>query len=576
MPARVRFPAVEPPDPNGNRLRTAGDPQTAQQPVDDPWLALAALYVGWDLRTRERFLQDLSPLDLRALEYALARLGYGWRARPDTWAEHMTNGRIRTSRLRRFLAEKFRQAATGESPRQIWTLPARYGKSLMASIHGPAWLLDLDPTANLILSSYGDDLADENARLVRDLLRSNPDDVQVRISKDRDRADRWVTTAGGGLLSAGIGSQIAGFGAGGGLLWVGGGVVLDDPFKNWQEAHSPARRDLVWNSYLSVLRLRLNIEAAFMLVVTTRWHEDDIGGRLEAAGLAGDGDRFEIVRLPALADAPDDPLGRQIGEPLDPDRFPLADVRSRQRALGSYLTASMEQQRPAPEEGGEFRRGWWQWYDQPPAAPDDTCTSWDMKLKDRTTGDFVVGQAWARTGPDFWMLDQMRGQWGLATTVNAIALMQVRHPQIRAHVIENTGNGPEVMEALRAATPNYEVSDEIAGELAMTPAERDAVNALRRRGMAGLIPENPKGSKAVRARASTPTVESGHVHLPRRAEHGFGLAFVNEAATFPNGSNDDQVDAWSQAWRRLSKGGATVSSPSRRSLPPQAAGRPAG
>lgn len=539
-------------------------------PDPDPWEHLADVVERCDTRRRAHVLGELSPEDLALVEYALARRGKGWRSTPDQWAEYVTGGRYQRRRLQRFLGKQFRKAATGESPRQIWVLPARYGKSSMASIYGPGWLLDLDPTSNLILVSYGDDLADENARAIRDLLRENASRVSVRLRQDRNRADRWVTTAGGGLLSAGIGSTIAGFGAGSVTpdLWVGGGLILDDPFKNWQEAHSPAKREAIWNAYRSVLRLRLNAEAAFILIVTTRWHEHDLVGKVEQAMEAGDGDPFEIVRLPALAED-DDPLGRLPGEPLDAQRFSLDDVLARHRALGAYLVAGMEQGRPAPEEGGELKRGWWQWYDQIPPQFDSTCSSWDMKLKDKTTGDFVVGQVWGRVGAAFYGLDQVRGQFNFATTCWAIRLMAIRWPQVAAHVVENTGNGPEVIAALRQPQ-DHTLGEEIRGLLGISEDEVRQVEALARTGMTGIVPETPKGSKVARARAMSPNLQGGMVLLPRHAEMGWALSLVNEAAIFPNGEHDDQVDAWSQALKRLTTAFGSVESPGRsnvRSLP---------
>ena len=487
-----------------------------------------------------------------------------WRETPVTMAHHLTKGRFKLWAYSRLLGRKFRDAVDGRSKRQIWNVPARMGKSVVASQWGPAWALDRDPTTNLILVSYSDALALENAVAVRQILREHardPDDsskllLRSQLMADRQRMDRFVTTLGGGLLAGGILSSLTGF--------PGDGIVLDDPYKDWPEAHSQARRDLVDHQYRSVIRLRAETEDAWILLVQTRWHEDDQTGRFLMQMEDGTGEAWEHVRIPAIAEEFDpesfdallrvpDPLGRAPGEVIERERFSLDAVKARALSLGEYLTAAMEQGRPGPEEGGEFKRAWWRIDDSMPEKADAWLSSWDMKLKDKESGDYVVGQVWCRTGVDVWCVDQFRGQWNQATTALAICLAHVRWPSCRRHIVENTGNGPEVMEALRTAMPGYEISDDLASQLGMNAEEREGVQRLRRRGVPGLIPNTPKGSKTVRARAVVSYIEAGNAHLPARAS--WTPIFIEEHAAFPNGSHDDQVDAMSQAVSKLHRVG---------------------
>lgn len=477
--------------------------------------------------------------------------GAGWRSSPSAMAHQLTRGRFNRWRYSELLARKFVDALEGRSKRQIWNLPARYGKSFIASKWGPIYALERDPTSNLILASYGDELANENAIFVRDMLVAHADVLTCRLRLDRRRMDRFVTDQGGGLIAAGIGSALTGFG--------GNGAVVDDPFKNWQEAHSEAMRERVWDWFRAVLRTRLETDDAWIIVVMTRWHEEDLTGKLVDAQQNDDGEEWEVVRLPAIADSADDPLGRTIGEVLEPERFSPDAVRARARALGSYLSSGLEQQLPSPEEGTDIMRGWWKWYDTLPPKFDDELASWDMKLKDKDSGDFVVGQWWGRTGPDFWLGDQLRGRFNFATTKAAIVLMKVRHPSIGRHLIENTGNGPEVMEALRKPDRTYRLTDETRGILGITDDEVADVEAWFHRGMSGLIAENPKGDKRARMRAQTPLIEAGHVHVPYVG--GIGELVVNEAAAFPNAAHDDMVDAMSQGLKRLATGGTRAQAP---------------
>jgi hypothetical protein len=515
-------------------------------------------------------MSTLGPDEVSVVERVIADVSKaGWRASPAAMAHKLTNGAFRRYRYADLLSEKFVDAVEGRSIRQIWNLPARYGKSLIGSRYGPAWAYDRTLGATrLILASYGDTLAQENAIAVRDFLIEHADVLGARLRRDRRRMDRFVTTQGGGLIAAGVGSALTGFG--------GNGAVIDDPFKNWQEAHSEARRKEVWDWYRAVLRTRLEEEQSWIILVMTRWHEEDLAGMLLNAELNEDGEAWELIRLPAICDdEANDPLDRKLGEPLEPLRFSLEAVRARARALGTYLAAGLEQQRPAPEEGTDIMRGWWKWYDTPPPRYDDGLTSWDMKLKEKDVGDYVVGQAWGRTGADYWLADQLRGRFNFPTTKAAIVLLHVRNPWARRHIVENTGNGPEVITELREPQRGYSLSSETIGALGITMDEIPLVERVMRRGMPALIPENPKGDKRARMRAESGKIEGGNVHVPNRA--GIGELLVTEAATFPNGAHDDQVDAMSQALKRLAGGAAKVRSAKGRAVrTPAAAARALG
>lgn len=557
-----------------------GDPVTVVDPDDAALDDLAAELLLLDEDALRAFLTTCRPGDQHLIERALARQqAVGWRADPVTFMAHF-NPSWTIYPYQRLLGRKFRELVTGEDPYQVWNLPARYGKSTIASQYGPAWALDRSGgTARSILTSYGDTLALENADIVRTILESHADELTVRLRPDRRARGRFATPQRGGILAAGINSSITGFGAG-----AGGGVVIDDPFKNWQDAHSEAARELVWNQFRSVLRLRLDppdrpgAPPAWMLIVHTRWHEDDLTGRVVKHAEATTGMRFTIVRLPAIAEAADpkaidpvlrlpDPLGRAPGETLG--RFPDGEVEQRAIDLGSYLAAGLEQQRPAPAEGGELKRAWWRLIPALPARFDGWASSWDMKLKERETGDYTVGQVWGRIGGDYFLVAQWRGRWDQPTAAAAIALASVRYPGCRRHFVETGGYGPEVVRTLRKGRgTKYQLSDEICSALGIVDDERAAVQAVLRRGLSGLIGVPPKHSKVVRARAVSPLLEAGNVHVVESDPQA--LALIEEAAQFPNGTHDDMVDAWSQAMSRMARGSASTSRPGAATAAPPA------
>lgn len=483
-----------------------------------------------------------------------------WRANPATMANHLSGGRYQLFPYVELLGKQFKKAETGESKRQIWIVPAQYGKSTLASQWGPAWYLDQHPDHRLILTSYGDMLADTNALAVRDILRTHASALRTSVRRDASRIDRFLTPDGGGILAAGIDSTMTGFPA--------HGVVIDDPFKNWVDAHSAARRERVWNQYRSVIRLRQTWDNFWIILVATRWHTDDLTGKLVHEWLKSDGEEWEVIRLAEVAEEPDatssdyftklpDPLGRPPGQILERRRFNEESVSLRRRSAGPYLWAGMHQGRPAPAEGKMLKRAWWQVVEILPPAFDQCIASWDMKLKEKKTGDYQSGQVWGRTGGSVWLKEHLHGQWNLPTVSCAIALLQIRHPEIGAHVIENTGNGPEVMEELRRAVPDYVLSDEIANELGMTVDEREKVQQLRRRGMSGLIPWTPKGDKVARAMSYTGMLEAGDVHV---LDNEGGRALIDQASSFPD-VHDDMVDSWSQAMMYLRHGEASFEMP---------------
>jgi predicted phage terminase large subunit-like protein len=205
----------------------------------------------------------------------------------------------------------------------------------------------------------------------------------------------------------------------------------------------------------------------------------------------------------------------------------------RKAAAGSATWASLYQGHPTPTQGAVFTRTWWDEYATPlwvehagvrlvPNIDLDTeiVQSWDLAFKDTATSDFVVGQVWLRRGAHMWLLDQVRGRWSFTETVHQVRTLSARWPQAVAKYVEDKANGPAVIDALH-------------------------------RTVHGLIPVNPEGGKVARAQAVSPLVEAGNVHLPAPEIAPWVGDLVEEAAAFPHGAHDDQVDAMTQALTRL-------------------------
>jgi predicted phage terminase large subunit-like protein len=408
----------------------------------------------------------------------------------------------------------------GELDRLMVFMPPRHGKSEVCSKKFPAWYEGRNPDKEIILSSYAADLAYDFSRIARDTLRERGTELWgVKVSSDSSAVGRWgIEGKRGGCVAAGVGGPITGRGA-----HVG---IIDDPFKNAEEAASQTIRDKVWEWYRSTFRTRLAPGGAIVLVMT-RWHEDDLAGRLIAEMQAG-GEQWVIIEMQAEAEE-GDPLGRAIGETLWPEHgFDKAWAEATKVAVGSYFWQALYQQRPSPPEGEMLKRGWWKYYKAIPNDLQEIIQSWDMTFKDSDGSDYVTGGVWGRKGADKYLLDQVRGRMDFPATLAAVRALTAKWPRARAKLVEDKANGPAVIAMLKREIP-------------------------------GLIAVEPQGSKVARVAAVSPDVEAGNVYLPDPTIAPWVNDFVEECAAFPNGKHDDQVDQMSQALLRFAQ---------RRSRPP--------
>lgn len=411
------------------------------------------------------------------------------------------------------------------SPRLMLTMPPRHGKSELASRRFPAYAFGRCPDLQIIAASYSSDLS---SRMNRDVQRviDSPEYAQV-FPATRLYGKNIRTTAQGAFMrnsdifeivnhkgvyrSAGVGGGITGMGA--------DFAIIDDPFKDRAEADSATIRNNVWDWYTSTLYTRLSAGGG-VLVINTRWHMDDLSGRLLEAEKRGEGDKWRVVNFPAIA-TEDEPF-RAKGEALSPIRFPLEVLEQYRQTIGSRDWEALYQQKPVPDGGAIFQRDWIRFWlpKDLPERFDQVVISWDMAFKDGDCNDFVVGQVWGRAGADRFLLDQVRGRMGFTQTVQAFKALAGKWPQARAKLVEDKANGPAVIDSLKHEIP-------------------------------GIIPVTPEGSKTARAHAVTTYFEAGNVHLPDPQACDWAKEYVAELLQFPSGAHDDQVDATTQALRYL-------------------------
>lgn len=451
---------------------------------------------------------------------ALAKIKYSF------YISYTHQGLYKHGRHTRYVADILQDAerkhARGVGSQIIFTMPPRHSKSMTITETFPSYFIGRDPDRRVIEVSYGDTLARRFGRAnLQKIERFGKDLFGITVDHRRSSVTDWdVEGHRGGMISRGIGGGITGEGAD--LL------IIDDPIKNRREAESETYRNFIWEEWKSTLQTRLQPNA-IVVIILTRWHEDDLVGRLLNPQTDGGSDPndWTVINLPAIAED-DDPLEREEGEPLFPEiGFDKKWAEKKKREVGSVAWSSLYQQHPQPPEGRLFKRHYWNYYRKRPDRFDEMIQSWDCAFKDQQDNDYVVGQVWGRIQQDYYLLDQVRGKMGVQATMQAIRNLTEKWPKAYAKLIEDKANGPAVIELLK---------NEIAG----------------------IIPVNPEGGKVARANAVSPLIESGNVYIPHPSLANWISDYVEELASFPNGAHDDQVDSTTQALHRLHNQASSV------------------
>lgn len=230
---------------------------------------------------------------------ALAR-----RALAEPWltAAYLDRNYVPQAHHRLMSAEVRRWFRTPDA-RLLIALPPQVGKSLTAVVWASFWMLAQNPSLRIIIACATKMLAAKHGQSIRDLITEHGDVLGLRLRRGSNRAAEFYTDQGGYVLCVGVGGMTTGFSA--------NCMIIDDPFKDWAEAYSPTYREKKWLWASSVARTRLQ-HGGRILHVATRWNQDDIAGRFMKS-MPG---AWRVLRIPAIADSPDDPLGRPIGGPL--------------------------------------------------------------------------------------------------------------------------------------------------------------------------------------------------------------------------------------------------------------------
>jgi len=381
-------------------------------------------------------------------------------------------------------------------------LPPGSAKSTYASDLFPAWYL-AGGARSIIATSNTADLAQAFSRRVRSRVREHREILGYQL--DREAEEMWTTTAGGQYRAAGVGGAITGFRA--------DLALIDDPIKSREQADSESYREKVWQWWQDELQTRLRPGAAAVLI-STRWHQDDLAGRL----LERQRDAWRVLSIPAMADAPDDPLGRRPGEALwgDDDYGYAADLELKRQASDARTWSALYQQQPSPETGDFFKAEWFRPMPAFPARESMRIYGASDYAVTRDGGDYTVHLVVGiDANENLFLLDLWRGQQSPDVWIDAFCDLVERWKPI--------GWGEETGQIKGAVGPFLE---QRMSERFLHVA-RDQFAA--------------RGDKSVRAQSIRGRMAMRGLSVPETAP--WWPAFRSELLSFPAGKHDDQVDA---------------------------------
>lgn len=442
----------------------------------------------------------------------------------------------------KYIADRLQDVAEGRISRLMISLPPGHGKSHTASQHFPAWYLSRFGKQQFISAAHTQGLSDSFGLKVRNIIKSDehrrvfPDSG---ISADKSAAAEWNTEEGGGYLATAVGASVTGR---------RGDILLgDDLLSGIEQAESESQRRKLWEWYNADLATRAKSGDTPIILIGTRWHLGDHFGRLDADEREGTGDKWTRVILPAIA-GENDPLGREPGEALWPEQFPIEYLEKRKRSQGmtARMWASLYQQTPIVDEGGIIDRRWFKVWRQPtPPKLEFTVQSWDTALTAGKSSAFSAVTTWGvfkddAGSPNLILLSVWRGR----KEYHEVRSMAQR---LAADYLDTNEN------SLRSGKP-------LPPDLVLVEAKATGDQLIRDLRRAGVMatPFNPdrKGDKIARVRLITPLLENGVVWVPGQPPlfedmRPWARDFVEQCGQFPASDSRDLVDTMTQAFHRV-------------------------
>ena len=420
-------------------------------------------------------------------------------ADPKKWGHHQ------------IISNEFTKISRTKKGRLIINMPPRHTKSEFASYLFPAWMIGKFPKMKIMQVSHNAELAGRFGSKVRNLIDSNEYKQifgDVKLREDSKAKGRWETSHGGEYYAAGVGGSITGRGAD--LL------IIDDPHTE-QDALSDNAMDRAYEWYSSGPRQRLQPGGSILLVMT-RWAEDDLTGRLLKAQSEPKADKWELIEFPAIMPS---------GKPVWPEYWDLEELEKVKASISIRHWNAQYMQNPVADEGAIIKREWWQeWKGEIPKLK-HVIQSYDTAFSAKETADYSAITTWGVFEPTpgingLILLDAERGRWDFPQ-LKQKALESYKYWEPESVVVEAKATGQPLIQEMRKM--GIPVMD--------------------------FIPTRGK-DKVARANACSPVFESGNVYYPS-GEH-FSEEVIEECAAFPHGAHDDYVDSMTQAVLRYRQG----------------------
>lgn len=435
----------------------------------------------------------------------------------------------------RQICEKLEAVERGEIDRLMIFMPPRHGKSELASKRFPAWYIGRNPDKQIITASYGADLATDFGREVRNIVSSleYQNLFETRLKDDSKAANRWNTQQGGVYIATGVGGSVIGRGA--------HVALIDDPVKDRADADSETIRDKIYNWYRGTLYHRLMPGGAIVLI-QTRWHEDDLAGRLLEMQEKGEGDNWEILDLPAI---------NEDGEALWPEWFDKDRLERIKVAMGPRDWQALFQQNPTPDDGTYFKREWFNWYTENP----DNMTTYmagDFAVTEGD-GDFTeIGVACTDKDDNLYIAPAYEGNpgWFSGQTTTDVWI-------------------DALIDMAKVHNPDAFISEKGVIRNAIEPFLEKRCHERRVYFLTEWLAHI--GDKAANARAFQGRASQGKVFLP---DNDVGHRILNQLLAFPAGKHDDIVDVCGLLGRYLQDMNARQPAPTPKPAETDAWGRP--
>lgn len=406
------------------------------------------------------------------------------------------------------LIDALQSLADRQIKRLIVQMPPRHGKSELVSRLFPAWILGRNPEEQIILSSYSLDLASAMNRDCQRIIQTDQYAGMFPQSKLSDGKGEAIKTQKrfdivghkGYYVSAGVGGGITGVGC-----TVG---IVDDPVKNAAEADSVTYRNAAWEWYTSTFKTRFE-PGAVEVICQTRWHEDDLAGRVLKGAEKDQG--TVIINFPAICEKPED--YRNIGDALWDGKYDVKALGDIKADVGTRTWNALFQQRPAPDEGTVLKKAWFGRYKKYDLPEGPANFYFDTAYTDNERNDPAAGISYVKKGADYYVIHCADKWIDFTAQIEWVKTFTAMHGYTSRSLIriEPKATGKSVVEVVKKST-------------GLNVKEADP----------------PKDSKIARANAVSPVIEAGRVYLPEG--EAWVDNFLAQVAAFPNAAHDDMVD----------------------------------